>query len=160
MQQMGRDREKNGDSNPRPNPLLEKQLEEILRNAERTHRRQLFWRRVRSMTQAAVTPRTRGQRGPSAGRLMALGLVVCVVGALIGQSIAWLSAVLLLAGAILFISPIFLSLARGGHMMGPEERLLRWRPVQYSRNDPFAGGRRWVQEMLRRMRGGPPPRNR
>ena len=160
MQQMGRDREKNGDSNPRPNPLLEKQLEEILRNAERTHRRQLFWRRVRSMAQATVTPRTRGQRGPSAGRLMALGLAVGVVGALIGQGIAWLSALLLLVGAILFISPIFLSLARGGHMTGPEERLWRGRPVQYSRNDPFAAGRRWVQEMLRRMRGGPPPRNR
>jgi hypothetical protein len=160
MQQMGRDREKNGDSNPRPNPLLEKQLEEILRNAERTHRRQLFWRRVRTMAQTSVAPRTRGRRGFSAGRLMALGLVVCLAGALIGQSIAWLSAMLLLAGGILFISPIFLSLARGGHMTGPEERMWRGRPVQYGHTDPLAGGRRWVQEMLRRMRGGPPPRNR
>ncbi|MDQ2810184.1 MAG: hypothetical protein M3Z04_25170, partial [Chloroflexota bacterium] len=67
MQQMDRDREKNGGEGagkptgkPTGTGLLDRQLEEILRNAERNHRRQLWWRQVRG--------RARGALGQGRGR--------------------------------------------------------------------------------------------
>jgi hypothetical protein len=159
MQQMDRDRdrEKKGESSPRPNSLLDKQLEDILRTAERAHRRQLFWRRVRGVGSVVAGSATR-RRGLTSGRLMAWGLGLCVIAVLIGRAVPGLTALLLLAGVILFISPVFLSFGRGGAGGARDERLWRGRVIEYPRNDLLAGGRRWVQRAVRRLRGnGPRP---
>jgi hypothetical protein len=159
MQQMDRDRdrEKKGESSPRPNSLLDKQLEDILRTAERAHRRQLFWRRVRGVGSVVAGSATR-RRGLTSGRLMAWGLGLCVIAVLVGRAVPGLTALLLLAGVILFISPVFLSFGRGGAGGARNERLWRGRVIEYPRNDLLAGGRRWVQRAVRRLRGnGPRP---
>lgn len=157
MQQMDRDRDKNGRPNPSSHSLLEKQLEEILRNTERSHRRQLFWRRVRGFARTAVRPATRG-RASIAGRLMAVGLGLCLLAMLISPAARGLAAFLVLAGVILVISPVFLGLGRRGRGGIGEERLWRGRVIRYPDNTAWGAGRAWVQQWWRRMRGGPPRR--
>src|SRR5689334_23758943 len=107
MQQMDRDRDKNGSSNARPSSLLDKQLEEILRSAERMRRRQLFWRRVRGLAGSVLTLPRRGRR-ISSGRLMGMGLALCLLAGFLGHAIPVLSGILVLVGALLFLSPIVL----------------------------------------------------
>lgn len=158
MQQMDRDRDRNGDSSAKPhaNSLLDRQLEEILRTAERTHRRQLFWRRLRG-TMGLVAGRSVGRRrGLSAGRLMVLGLGLCLAGMLVGRLVPGLSMVLLLAGVVVCCSPIFL--ARGSSPFGREERIWRGRVIGYQQDTPLERARQWVQALWRRLRGDPPPR--
>jgi len=156
MQQMDRDRDKNGGGNQRPSSLLDKQLEEILRTAERARRRQIFWQRVRSMPTRALRS-LRGGRRLSAGRLMGLGFALCIVATLVRGMLPWLSALLILAGVILFVSPIFLSFRRGGGAGAHEERLWRGRVIEYPHRDPLQSASAWVRRTWRRLRGGPPP---
>ncbi len=161
MQQMDRDRDKNGGSNPRPPSLLDKQLEEILRTSARTHRRQVFWRRLRQTTSGVLGPRGRG-KGLSAGRLMVMGFALCVAAVLVGHAIAGLSTLLALVGVVLFLSPLFLGLGRRGRAEGRDERIWRGRVINYPGEDPLQAGRLWIERMIRRLRGRPPggPRSR
>ena len=160
MQQMDRDREKNGGEGPgKPHGtpagtgLLDRQLEEILRNAERTHRRQLWWRQVRGTARAVLT-RSRS-RASLPGRLMAWGAGLCLVGLLISGLNPVLSGYLVLAGVILLLSPIFVNVRRGG-MGGRTEHVWRGRKIEYPADSSFAAGREWLQGLLARLRGGPP----
>ena len=159
MQQMDRDRDKNGSSNAHSSSLLDKQLEEILRTAERSRRRQLFWRRVRGVVSGmAVWPR-RGRR-VSAGRLMGMGFALCVLAGLFSRAVPWLATLLVLAGALLFLSPIVLNFGRRGASGGRDQRIWRGRVIEYSDGEGWRTTQAWFQKMLRRMRGGPPGRSR
>ncbi|HUS13720.1 MAG TPA: hypothetical protein VM536_01765 [Chloroflexia bacterium] len=152
MQQMDRDREKNSGPNPRPNPLLDKQLQEILRNAERTHRRQLLWNRVRGT--AGVVFGRAGRRGWTSGRLIGLAIGCWLLAALIGRAVPGLGSVLLIGGVVLF----FYALLRGAGARGPGgERIWRGRVIEYQQDDPLAGARNWLRQTMARLRGGPPP---
>lgn len=160
MQQMDRDREKNGGDGPdKPSGkplgtgLLDRQLEEILRNAERNHRRQLWWRQVRGTARAVLGPGRR--RASLPGRLLAWGGGLCLVGLLISGISPVLSGWLVLAGVILLLSPIFVNVGRGG-MGGRTEHVWRGRTIVYRTDDAFAAGRVWLQGLLARLRGGPP----
>ncbi len=160
MQQMDRDREKNGGEGPgkpvgKPTGtgLLDRQLEEILRNAERTHRRQLWWRRVRGTARVALG-QGRG-RTSLASRLLIWGAGLCLIGLLISGINPVLSGWLVLAGVILLLSPIFVNVRRGG-VGGRTQHVWRGRIIEYRPDDSFATGRAWLQGLLRRLRGGPP----
>jgi hypothetical protein len=155
MQQMDRDRDKNSSSNARPPTLLDKQLEDILRTAERTRRRRLFWQRLRNTGRGLVAWRRRGRRVES-GRLMGLGFVLCLVAGFLGRGAPMLSSVLVLLGAILFLSPIVLNYGRRGGPGGREERLWRGRVVDYSDDQRWRTTQAWIGRMLRRFRGGGP----
>jgi len=160
MQQMDRDRdrEKKGDSHLRPNSLLDKQLDDILRTAERTHRRQLFWRRLRG-TSTLVLGRARGRRGWTSGRLMLTGLGLCLLATIIGRALPEITALLITGGVILFISPVFMSFRRGGAARR-DPQMWRGRVIDYGQDDPFRAGREWLQQRFRRGRGKPPGRPR
>jgi len=158
MQQMDRDREKNGGEGagkpvgkPAGTGLLDRQLEEILRNAERTHRRQLLWRRVRGTAGVALG---QGQRAALPSRLLAWGAALCLISLLISGINPVLSTWLILAGVILILSPIFINVRRGGG--GGNQHVWRGRVIEYPPADSFAAGRVWLQGLLRRLRGGPP----
>jgi len=151
MQQMDRDGEKKRDSNPHPNSLLDKQLEEILRNAERTHQRQLFWRRLRETTGAVaggVTPGRRRKITP--GRLMAWGVGCLLAAILLARFIPAVSTVLMVAGVVLFFFAVLR--ASGSGSSPPDQRVWRGRVIEYPEGDPLETVRRW----FRRLRGGPP----
>ncbi len=160
MQQMDRDREQNGGEGPgkpagKPagTGLLDRQLEEILRNAERTHRRQLWWRRVRGTAGMALGAGRR--RATLPGRLLACGAGLCLIGLLISGINPVLSGWLVLAGVILLLSPIFVNVRRGGVGSG-NQHVWRGRIIEYPPAGSFTAGRAWLQGLLHRLRGGPP----
>jgi len=156
MQQMDRDRDKNGSSNPRPPSLLDKQLDDILRTAERTHRRRLFWQRLRNTGRSFTAAGRRGRR-VSSGRLMAMGFGLCFLAGFLGRGAPMLSAVLVLAGAILFLSPIVLNFGRRGSSGGRDERVWRGRAVEYPDDERWRTTQAWFRGMFQRLRGGGPP---
>jgi hypothetical protein len=144
MQQQNQDRDRNGGNPPPGSNLIDRQIEEILRNAERTHRRQLFWKRVRDTAGSLFG----GPQRVTAGRLMAWGLGLCLLGVLVSAPMPALSGWIILAGIILFLSPIFLNVRKGGGF-GREQRIWRGRVID-DPGDPWRGGREWLRNLFRR----------
>ena len=144
MQQQNQDRDRNS-GNPPPNPsLIDRQIEEILRNAERTHRRQLFWKRARDMAGGLFG----GGRPMTAGRLMAWGVGLCLLGLLLSTPAPALSGWIVLAGIILFLSPIVLNVRNGG-AFSRDQRVWRGRVIEDT-SDPWRDTRAWFRNLFRR----------
>jgi hypothetical protein len=151
--------------NNEPKPLYERQLEEILRDVERTQQRRQIWSEL--LERLGRLGRGRGRAGGSRGRslpfsrLLLFGIGLAVAGVVLQSLVPTLRGVgglLILGGILLFLSPIVLSLGRprGGAPGDPGERLWRGRPVVYH-TDPW---RTRLNDLLRWFRGGsnrPPP---
>ncbi|MGI8587881.1 MAG: hypothetical protein ACR2M0_09370 [Chloroflexia bacterium] len=146
MHPTGRDHEKNDDADQRRRTLLDKQLDEILQTAERTHKRELMRRRLRGTADAVF-----GGRLASPGRLMGLGILLWLAALVTGHSMPVVTNMLLIAGLVL-VGIAFFSSARNGGAAQPPERLWRGRVVEYKRDDPLAAARKWVQDLARRLR--------
>jgi hypothetical protein len=145
MQQQNQDRDRNGGNPPPGSNLIDRQIEEILRNAERTHRRQLFWKQARDMAGNLIGGRS---RRVTAGRLMAWGLGLCLLGVLLSAPAPALSGWIVLAGIILFLSPILLNVRSGG-AFSREQRIWRGRVIEDT-NDPWRDTRDWWRNLFRR----------
>lgn len=155
--------------NNEPKPLYERQLDEILRGAERTQQRRQVWtgllERLGRLGRGGTSRRRAG--GLPFSRLLLFGIGLAVAGVVLQSLVPALRGVsgwLILGGILLFLSPIVLSLGRprgSGGMGDPGERLWRGRPVVYD-TDPwrarFNSLLRWFRGGSNRPPPGPPPR--
>lgn len=154
---MNMDRDK--EPTPKPNPIIEKQIQEILRNSERTYRRKIFWNRLSNGVSGFFSRVGQGG-GRSAspfGRLMLWGIVLVVLGMIasgIGP-VRPIASLLVLGGIVLFLSPIFLSIRRtgGGSGYSGDEKYWRGRPV-VTGDDPWGSTKQQFQGVMRWLRGG------
>jgi len=147
------------------NPLIERQIEEILRSSERTYRRKMLWNRIGNGINHFFRRLGQGGRGSPSSRLMLWGLLLTLAGVFVagGPAAKPIASLLVLAGIIMFISPIFLSFRRaGGRGTSPGSNEGKyWRGRSLNEEDPWQATKQQVNNVARWLRGGknPPPRN-
>ena len=147
--------------NNEPKPLYERQLDEILRETERTHQRRQFWTGLQSRL---LRLRAGRNRSLPYSRLLLGGVALAIVGIVLQSllpGLRGLGGLLILGGVLLFLSPVVFSLFRGHGATGSpaNEKLWRGRPVVYGDDAWRArlnGLVRWFRGGSNRPRGGPP----